>query len=269
MLIRWIIGGNLKKSIVEDSYHMLKMSILFMNRLIPNARKVVMISYLKDDGSHLREVLDGIDVEIEYIRDHYSDEPRAIRDFTSWNAFAKAIPRRLDISVPELRLDNDVILWDMPTALQKWIDNPDSLLCLGCSSEYPCDHTPRNEKHGGLLANVSRKLYDPELHINSGIVGYPPGFMPLALPSVASWQQSEQGWTHLNYATFNGKRFMIPFHEVPLLGFNHWAVLPKDKVLTRDYKGAHFIGHNFGDSTQYSDLYKSEVEKELARLEIS
>jgi hypothetical protein len=60
----------------------------------------------------------------------------------------------------ELSLDNDCILWDMPTALRDWLGDPDS--CLIAEDVQPC-----------FGAFADRCGPEPR---NAGIRGLPPGF---------------------------------------------------------------------------------------------
>lgn len=259
MLIRWILGENLKQELHDVAYELLFYSIGYMTRLFPDARRVVMLGFLRDKGDRAKRDFSQFGVEFLNVSDYVTDQPDAVLDFTSWNAFSKAIPKRLDVNDYELRLDNDVLLWRKPEILNQWLKTENALLGLGCSSAYPCNHIGSKEQHGGPLAKVSRRFFDPNLHMNSGIVGFPPGYNPPALPIQSDWKKSEQGWTHLMYATYDGPKYLIPFDNIPLIGLNDWATLPEGKNLLQDYDGVHFIGHNFGWSTKYQDFHRYEI----------
>lgn len=75
---------------------------------------------------------------------------------TGW----KFIPPLLDKSTKELAIDNDVILWALPPAIRKWIDDPHGRLIAA-------DITPA---HGQFAAQCG-----PEPR-NSGLRGTPAGF---------------------------------------------------------------------------------------------
>lgn len=77
---------------------------------------------------------------------------------TAW----KLVPLRLDPEAFELALDNDVILWDLPAAIRRWLAEPEARHRVIAADDVPA--------HGAFA-----DLCGPEPR-NSGIRGLPPGF---------------------------------------------------------------------------------------------
>lgn len=77
---------------------------------------------------------------------------------TAW----KLLPLRLAPDAFELSLDNDLVLWELPEALRRWLEEPEAAHRVIAADVVP--------SHGAFAA-----LCGPEPR-NSGIRGLPPGF---------------------------------------------------------------------------------------------
>jgi hypothetical protein len=127
-----------------------------------------------------------------------------------------------------LSLDNDVVLWNMPDSIRRWLDDGDSLLiaedvkaCFGQFAPW-CPPVPRN----------------------SGVRGYPPRFDAEArfhalLRSAGKKLCSETDEQGLAVAlACSEKHVVVPLREVSVSGYF------RPHLLELGTCGAHFVGIN-------------------------
>jgi hypothetical protein len=165
---------------------------------------------------------------------------------TAW----KLVPLRVEGEAFELALDNDVILWDLPVALRRWLEEPEAQHRVIAADVVLA--------HGAFEA-----LSGPEPR-NSGIRGLPPGFDYGAAiaevlrdrPAALASELDEQG---LQVAAISrgAEPLVVTTEEVSICS-PFW---PQQPEVGRC--GAHFVGLNARDIPwRYYDRPAMEVRLE-------
>jgi hypothetical protein len=159
--------------------------------------------------------------------------PEVLRDFldagmsegTGW----KLIPLVLEPGIRELALDNDLILWELPDALRRWIDQPGRPL-------FAADVTPA---HGRFAPQCG------PMPGNSGMRGIPAGFdyaeaIRAVLAENPARLQSELDEQGLQVAALSrgADPLIVPTQDVAICS----PFPPHTSELGRC--GAHFVGLN-------------------------
>lgn len=125
----------------------------------PSAHYVVCVNRIS--LAHARLSLGAVARQVEW-RDSNGDLPGWLKpcldDGMAEGVAWKFAPPRLSLEDYVLTLDNDVILWRMPSAIEQWLADGDSLLIaedvLACYGQF--------------------SRFCPEAARNSGIIGLPP-----------------------------------------------------------------------------------------------
>lgn len=155
--IRWTIGD-----VRDAGFEALRLSLWGAERILPEeAAFHVCVNSIAVAEAKRRT--GDVPARVQW-RAIERDVPAVLRPFldgamsegTAW----KLIPLLLDPATKELAIDNDVILWGRPSALQHWLDDSDGRLIAA-------DVTPA---HGQFAAQCG-----PEPR-NSGLRGTPAGF---------------------------------------------------------------------------------------------
>jgi hypothetical protein len=150
-----------------------------------------------------------------------------------------------------LSLDNDVILWRLPSAIRWWLDDSDSLLIA--EDVRAC--------HGQFAR------FCPEEPRNSGIVGFPPHFdvesrLRSLLDQAGVCLSSETDEQGLQVAVVTSeKHHVVSVSEVAICGYY------RPHLLELGSCGAHFVGVNGKDrlfAQQFWDEKRAEIEQRLA-----
>jgi hypothetical protein len=150
-----------------------------------------------------------------------------------------------------LSLDNDVILWRLPSAIRNWLDDSDSLLIA--EDVRAC--------HGQFAR------FCPEEPRNSGIVGLPPHFdvqskLRALLDEAGVCLSSETDEQGLQVAVVTSEKHrVVSVSEVAICGYY------RPHLLEFGSCGAHFVGVNGKDllfAQQFWDGKKAEIEHRLA-----
>jgi hypothetical protein len=138
----------------------------------------------------------------------------------------RAFPDRFELS-----LDNDVILWRIPSAMTAWLNSPDPAACLIAADVAPafgqfaefCAPVPRNSGIRGL---------GPETDFEQGLAR-----ILQAKPVILAAELDEQG---LQIAALDlvGEPILVETSEVTICS----PFFPHDPELGRC--GAHFVGLN-------------------------
>jgi hypothetical protein len=155
--LRWTIGD-----VADEGFESLRLSLWGAERLFPaDAAFHVCVNTMPVDEARQRTGNVPERVRWQFVERQVPPvlEPfldRAMSEGTAW----KFIPLLLDSDTPELAVDNDLILWELPGAVAKWMDDPDGRLIAA-------DVTPA---HGQFADQCG-----PEPR-NSGIRGTPAGF---------------------------------------------------------------------------------------------
>jgi hypothetical protein len=163
----------------------------------------------------------------------------------------KFAPVRLFPESHVLSLDNDVILWRLPTGIREWLDDRDSLLIA--EDVHAC--------HGQFAR------FCPEEPRNSGIVGFPPHYdVETKLRSFLDEQvvclSSETDEQGLQVAVVTSEKHrVVSVREVSICGYFPPHLLELGSC------GAHFVGVNVKDlafAHEFWDGWKAEIEHRLA-----
>jgi hypothetical protein len=224
LAIRWTIGD-----VSLRGYDALRLSILGLTQLVPDAKFIVAVNSVPVEQAKRRlgEVADLVDWVTSDGKTPLWLDPYLDDNFAEGVAW-KFAPVRLFPDRHELSLDNDVVLWELPPAMNQWIEDGDScLLAEDVSRAYGqftgvCDDRP----------------------LNSGIRGLPPGLaMDRELriflerrPVRLTTELDEQG---LQVAVLTRrKHFVVSAQDVSICS----PFPPHTRMLGKC--GAHFVGLN-------------------------
>jgi len=149
----------------------------------------------------------------------------------------KLYPPRLNIDAWELWLDNDLILYEMPPAIEEFFQSDRLLISEAFKRSY-------SERFDSLVPQG--------VNYNSGILGLPPGFDFEA--HLTPLMQDRVGWTdHFDEQSLVAHIFhkhdplIVPMKEVQVL---------QERYIKGSH-GIHFVGLNGGD-VKHWNRYKSE-----------
>jgi len=259
LLVRWTFGEWAKKRTSPQAFSMLRTSIEFAKLIFPEADFLLCCNRLYWSKAEIEDlvVTTGVPLfdALPYLPDAFLTVPE------KKNYFWKFVPPRLNPDGFELILDNDVILWRRPVALENWL------------------------KEGGLLAaSDSAKFYgdyanevneaDPDLYFNSGILGWPPGFIP-SLDGVKPGEFGitepgfEQGFAALLFAQYSGSKRQVPLQDVPLAYTIKTRQNPQaSQSLLKNACGAHFCQCTYGFGNDWSKHYQAPIEAHLAEYKV-
>lgn len=155
--LRWTIGD-----VADEGFEALRLSLWGADRIFPSdAQFHVCVNSLPVAEARRRAGEVPRRVQWRTVERHV---PEVLRPFlgasmsegTAW----KFIPLLLDPEVAELAIDNDLILWALPPAIEAWLDDPGRRLIAA-------DVAPA---HGQFVAQC------PQEPRNSGLRGTPAGF---------------------------------------------------------------------------------------------
>ena len=230
-VVRWTIGD-----VSPPGFEALRLSIFGALHVFgPQARYVVCVNSLAPEEAQRRTGPVPDVVAWERVEGELPPELRGflnagMSEGTAW----KFVPLRVDPDAFELALDNDVILWEMPVAVRRWLDEP-------------------HAEHRVIAADVApafgrfETLCGPEPR-NSGIRGFPPGFEYGAAieavlaehPAPLTSELDEQG---LQIAAIEraGAPLVVTTEEVSICSPFH----PHSRE--RGRCGAHYVGLNARD----------------------
>jgi len=169
--LRWTIGD-----VADEGFEALRLSLWGADRLFPpDAGFHVCVNTISVDEAKQRtgEVpllvqWHSIPRQVPSVLDPFLDG--AMSEGTAW----KLIPLLLDRGVRELAIDNDLILWGLPLAIRRWMEDPEGTLVAadvtpahGQFAEQ-CGPEPRNSGIRGTPAN-----FDYEAAIRSVLADNP------------------------------------------------------------------------------------------------
>lgn len=239
---------------------MLATSMVSARNLFPDAQLVVATNSLTDETQRLVEQLayqvGGRVLECEPWLpadvSHESDDP-GLNNRNCWWKFA---PFRVDPDGHELVMDNDVVLWRVPRSVRRWLDRDD--VWLGNGDLEPGDWTSGRQSYGTYLSWMREHF--PNVSFSSGMMGWPPGFLPSDLPHPYSeavlrphFYSTEQGFLARNWLTYGGRRDIVSWSEVPAVNDFNRSRSVQEVMMKCD--GAHFSDHNVGRSTRFTDEF--------------
>jgi hypothetical protein len=227
--VRWTIGN-----VSRLGFEALRLSIWGAWKILgPAASFVVCVNSLPLD--QVRVLTGDIPKEVIWHKSTANELPAFLLDHldtgmsegVSWKfAPVRAFPRRYELS-----LDNDCILWEMPTAIRRWLETTDTQTCILAEDVRACF---------GQFASLCR----PEPR-NSGIRGLPPGFdlegalrQVLEMQPVALTSELDEQGLQTAAVSLAKQPLVVTIEEVTICS----PFPPHIPYLGRC--GAHFVGLN-------------------------
>jgi hypothetical protein len=249
LTIRWTVGD-----VSSRGFDALALSIAGARTVFgPSARYVVCVNTIHPDAAQAR--VGAMANHVEW-HDSTGEIPPWLGRYLDANMAQgvawKFAPVRLFPESHVLALDNDVILWRLPTGIREWLDDRDSLLIA--EDVWAC--------HGQFAR------FCPKEPRNSGIVGFPPHYdVETKLRSFLdeegvclSSETDEQG---LQVAVVTSEKHrVVSVGEVSICGRFHPHLLELGSC------GAHFVGINvkhLAFAHEFWDGRKAEIEQRLAQ----
>jgi hypothetical protein len=154
--VRWTIGD-----VSDNGWQALRLAIVGAQRVFgPQARYAVCVNSVTLDRA--RAQLGSVSGDVDWLAVSGDDIPADIRarfdDDMAEGVAWKLAPLRMFPECWEISLDNDCILWNMPPAMQEWLDRGELRQCLlaeDASALYGsfapfCGSSPRNAGIRGL-----------------------------------------------------------------------------------------------------------------------
>jgi len=256
LILRWNIGESLSYKLSQMAFDMLYYSIAFAKLnfgfLTRTIKFFVCYNNLTSiSNEKITEIcnifsVEPIDVSLKL--------PKRFKNQKIKNSWWKYAISRLDINSYEIVMDNDLIFWNFPPTLKKAIElNALTALQDGVGKFY-----------GDFLKSVEN--IDSNLKLNAGLLGCPPGFEinldEVPFKEYSDFFFSEQGYTALQYACFQGNKFLIPISEIQQLNANRIDV----NDLINNSSGAHFCGCSYGIETYWDTIYSEAIKNKYEKL---
>jgi hypothetical protein len=227
--VRWTIGD-----VSDNGWEALRLAVLGAQRVFgPQTRYVVCLNSVPLDTA--RATLGVVADSVEWLEVSLDDVPASIRsrfdDGMAEGVAWKLAPLRVLPDRWEISLDNDCILWDMPTGMRTWLEAGNPRQCL--------------------LAEDAIALYGRFAHRcgpeprNTGIRGLPPGYpledvlsqLAQETDSTLSSELDEQGLQVAAASAF-ARPAVVSIDDVTICS----PFPPHQPSLGR--RGAHFVGLN-------------------------
>lgn len=232
VIIRWTFGETTARPTSPQAINMLRTSVKLAKRLFPSASLFICHNNLSLEMA--KKVLSiGRRNGVELI-DVTRMLPKNLRKCQKKNSWWKYALPRMDHNRYEILVDNDVVLWKIPPTVLRGIRDG-ALVAL----------TDAGGRFYGDLSDKIREA-DPELTLNAGLLGMPPGFCPnfdlLEGVTLRDWFHSEQGFTAMNFILHQGPKYLVPLDEVQQLNIHR---IPPEELLS-SYSGGHFCGCLYG-----------------------
>lgn len=238
LIIRWTFGETAERPTSLQSFDMLNCSLCFVSILFPKAEKYIIYNSLKSklSLSKLKAIAEDKAILLESDGDFGN---------TNKNSFWKYNPLRIDKSKHELVLDSDIVFWDIPKIILRWLESESLLI----NSDW-------NGRNYGVFEDAIPKGY----FLNAGILGYPPDFN-FELPDINDFEDtffSEQGFISNEF--INSSRQLLIISKEDVFQSNSEKYLNiKLKGLLDNFSGGHFCGCNYGHFFHWDKYYKEEV----------
>lgn len=240
LIIRWTLGRTKARPLSLQAWDMLECSIKFAQKLFPKAEFMVFHNNLTImDQSNLNRI-----EELGVFHEDMTN--KAPLGNLKKNSFWKYYPLRVDSNKYELLLDNDIVLWEVPNALQQWLDSSNGLLI----------NTDWNGAFYGDYEHLS-----PQTHFfNAGILGFPPEFT-FSLPDYSSLHDlfhTEQGFIVKTFLEAGQPLFILNKEE--MYQSNNSDSEKYQKVnITELFSGGHFCGCTYAHYNHWDKYYKEEI----------
>ena len=271
--IRWLIGETSDFPMRGVGYDLLEMSIKFAKLIFPYAQTIIHISDLPLGLSRIKRISSQTDTPYAFIRDIQTTPP-SISYVRFGHGFWKYVPLRLNRGGFDLIIENDLMLWRLPSKLMQWLYDG-GMLCYGVDTGGTqntsskgdtaqigkiTDEYLQQRRRYGLYQNRIDKIND-RVFINPGIVGF--GFNCSSLPydlkdiGMVTSPDDEAGWLTLNYLNYRGRKHLMATSSIAYIdnaNFNTHELIER-------YDGAHFLKHNSGEYHFYQDRYSKIIDE--------
>tara|TARA_Y100000034_G_C6905697_1_gene420169 strand:+ start:4628 stop:5305 length:678 start_codon:yes stop_codon:yes gene_type:complete len=221
-IIRWTIGGQLS----NESFVILQLSVKNVKRLWGDQFEY-MICY---NGLKDHKGLPKVDrlIDQSEFRDSLPFPPRG----PAW----KLYPPRLNISVHEIIIDNDLLLYEKPALLEKFLETDDMIVITEAF---------RRSYSGQLESKIPA-----DFNINTGLMCFPPNFDFAQYLVVKEWEHHFDEQTAVAFALSK-----IPnVHIIPLSD-----VFVCFEEYRRAKCGLHFVGVNGGNRTYWDSYLRNRL----------
>lgn len=256
LVLRWTFGETKAYKLSSQAWDMLEYSIKFCillfkaefnhinfficyNNLSRKAKKIV-----KDIA--LNNSIEAIDVS-EML-------PFELRNSNVKNSWWKYAPTRMDRQAYEIIIDNDVVMWEIPDTLRMALEK-NAMVAL-------------EDGVGGYYGEFKKEVEDlhDKFALNAGLMGFPPGVeinLSAAIEKhLKDYFFSEQGYTALNYAKYNGLKLLIPLSEIQQLNINR---IGPEQLISK-HKGGHFCGCSFNIENNWRKIYSKHVKRKYQEM---
>lgn len=269
--IRWLIGETSDFPIRGIGYDLLEISIKFAKLIFPYAQTIIHISDLPLGLARIKKISSMTDTPYAFVRD-IPTTPPSISYVRFGHGFWKYVPLRLNRNGFDLIMENDLILWRIPSKLAQWIYDG-GILCYGVDTGTTQNTSSRGDtarigritdeylqerRKYGLYKNRIDKINN-KVFINPGVVGF--GFNCNSLPydlkdiGMVTSPDDEAGWLTLNYLNYTGRKHLMATSSIAYIDNGNF----KPNELIESYDGAHFIKHNTGEYRFYQDKYVQTI----------
>lgn len=271
LTIRWLIGETSDFPMRGVGYDLLEMSIKFAKLIFPNAQRIIHISDLPLGLGRIKKISSLTDTPYTFVRE-LPNVPPSISYVRFGHGFWKYIPLRINRGGFDLIMENDLILWRIPSKLALWLYDG-GLLCYGVDTGGTQNTSSRGDtarigkitdeylqerRKYGLYQNRIDKIND-RVFINPGVVGF--GFNCSSLPydlkdlGMVTSPDDEAGWLTLNYLKYTGRKHLMATSSIAYVDNANF----KSHNLVERYDGAHFLKHNSGEYRFYQEKYSRVI----------
>lgn len=258
-VVRWTIGETEARSLSEQALDMLDLSIKFcqlkFDRIFERVKFFVCHNNLsKETLNRVKKITKNNEVNLMDVNDEL---PKRLKNNKVKNSWWKFAPPRVSPDSYEIIMDNDVLLWDVPDTLMEAHKEESILALTDGKGDYYGDYTRRV------------KSIDPDLKLNAGLLGLPPEFSfdlgSVDANSLNDFFHSEQGFTALQFLSYQGPKTLISLKEVPQLNVDKI----KPTRLISEYKGGHFCGCSYDHFDYWEKLYHKPLTEHYNKIKVS
>lgn len=225
-IVRWTVGP-----VSQQGFDCLKLSVKKLQKII--GKKALYVICHNNLTTSEIEKLPKVDCLIDQ-KEYAGTCPPPNHFNPGW----KLYPPRLDLNSQEILLDNDLIVYRLPSAVEKFLDGAEQIIVTEAF---------RRSYNGELEKEIPKSF-----NINTGLLCLPPGFdfSKQLKPYTSEWQNWFDEQTIIAH---------LLSREISRV-----EVIPTEQVFVcferfkKGTCGVHFVGLNQGN-TQFWDQFKSGI----------
>lgn len=265
--IKWLIGSS-RNGIPNQSFDMLEVSVRYMRHLLPDCKRYIAVSFLPQGMERVQKIADKYECEVYMVQGHHEIHrlPQNMSSTKRRGAWWKYIPLQIDGN-QTLHLDNDFIMWRIPPALQRWLDEG-GLIGYGTWYNRLTPRGPNGEIDWSKDIHFATKdewVFNlvGNLALNSGLVGIGEHVQEFVVPlaDIREWNNfvEDQAWWTVNFGLHETPREMkhIVHYEQDVPRFYKHTSEVKAKASPQSYidkyYGGHWVTHNAGLCHYYAN----------------